>query len=69
MCAMQDCEVCGLHVISRVYCDDTSMASARLFTVMDPLNPNPAGSPVSFNQNGITGTINPVVTAVGTVEL
>ncbi len=54
-------------------------ASARLFTVMDPLNPNPAGSQVFFqdfstcDQTGgpnlcVAGSINPVLSWSGTPD-
>jgi len=44
-------------------------ADARLFTIMDPLNPNPAGSPLYFNDvaSGLAGHIDPVLTIAGTV--
>lgn len=57
-------------------------ADARLFTVMDPSNPNPAGSTVYFSDtlggttgcdnitticSGLVGTINPVLSISGTV--
>lgn len=44
-------------------------AAARLFTIMDPLNPNPAGSPLYFNDaaSGLAGHIDPVLSISGTV--
>jgi hypothetical protein len=48
-------------------------ASARLFTIMDPLNPNPAGSSLAFSfadpaSGDVTfGTIDPVLSWSGTV--